>query len=867
MAAQYDAGSIEARLTVDQTPFDEGLRMAQEKAQRFEDGHHNTDVGLNLDDAKADEELRALRARLAELSDDGGFTIKPDVDTVKARAEIDELRAKLAEIRNKDVTVRVNTEESRSQMDKLRDSIGRVIGNNNGGDGGRGGGGGGDSSALGITGMIAKFATLGTLGGGLLNPLAGEVGGLAGAFGIAGIGVGSFAVVAHSSLTKMQADSKAVTAAQNELTKATTNAGRIKAAHDLADAYKNIKGPEAGAIAAQQKFNTVLDQFHAATAVTSFGVITKGYGVLGDLLPRVTPMINASGKAIGGLLDQVDKFVKSGSFTQFTGFISKEIGPVLNSLGGSVLNFGKGLMSGLENAMPVVNVFLGQIRSLSSGFSHLTASPEFVSFMKQLAGDMRELTPVVSDLFGLVGHLLTAIQPLVKPVLSFLDALIVALGPVVDGLSTFFTAIAKGLQSLGDTGVLRELGELIGKILVALTPLIPPLFQLIDAILPPLIKALGWVVPILTPIVKFVGLFATSAADLIKRLGPVGPILFIIAGAMLALNLAMDAGPIGLVVLAIAGLVIIIDELIKHWGSVITFAKRIWHDVAGFFESLWRDVSGFAERMWHDVTTWFSRMWHDVVVFVERLAKDVGKWFSRMGSDVAKFASRMWHDVTGFVSRMASDVGKFFSNLWHTAVRDISNLVGDVVDWFKGLPGKILRGIGDLGHLLWDVGVSIIDGLINGLKSAWDHVTSWISDAGGWIKSKWNDVMSIFSPSRVMHTIGRYITMGLHEGMIEGFAPVLGTIADQANKIKNGYSLGIGSINVKPVVTLQNQATMLQTASNISLAKSIDKLHDTVKALPAATGEAVGDTVGSKFEQATKAGAKATLTAMRQGAS
>lgn len=62
------------------------------------------------------------------------------------------------------------------------------------------------------------------------------------------------------------------------------------------------------------------------------------------------------------------------------------------------------------------------------------------------------------------------------------------------------------------------------------------------------------------------------------------------------------------------------------------------------------------------------------------------------------------------------------------------------------------------------VGKNIIDGLLNGLKSAWNSITSWWNNGIGSMVSHVEKLLQIGSPSKVFKKIGGYTALGFGEG-------------------------------------------------------------------------------------------------------
>ena len=100
----------------------------------------------------------------------------------------------------------------------------------------------------------------------------------------------------------------------------------------------------------------------------------------------------------------------------------------------------------------------------------------------------------------------------------------------------------------------------------------------------------------------------------------------------------------------------------------------------------------------------------------------------------------IWSKFTSFVGSCASNIIGFFQSLpgkigafFSSAAQFAQNTWNNVVSWFSGLPGRILSAIGNVGRLLWNAGSSIIEGFLDGLKSAWNNVTGFIGGIADWI--------------------------------------------------------------------------------------------------------------------------------------
>ena len=101
-------------------------------------------------------------------------------------------------------------------------------------------------------------------------------------------------------------------------------------------------------------------------------------------------------------------------------------------------------------------------------------------------------------------------------------------------------------------------------------------------------------------------------------------------------------------------------------------------------------------------------------------------------------------------------------------VVEIPKIVSSIVEEFKKLPGELKK----LGKFIWD-------GLINGLKDAWNTVTDGIKSFTDGFVNGFKEALGIHSPSTVFAELGGYVV----EGLANGITGSLGYVNDAMNKL------------------------------------------------------------------------------------
>ena len=142
----------------------------------------------------------------------------------------------------------------------------------------------------------------------------------------------------------------------------------------------------------------------------------------------------------------------------------------------------------------------------------------------------------------------------------------------------------------------------------------------------------------------------------------------------------------------------------------------------------------------------------------------VGPWFSELWSNVSGVFSNAWNGITNFCSTAWTNISNFFTS-------GIGNITSTILSWsplalFQQVFSSVLSWFGiDVPAKFTDFGKNMIDGLVNGIRNAWDGAKEWVIGLGKSIKGWFTGEMEIHSPSRVFKGYGQNIVEGLAIGM------------------------------------------------------------------------------------------------------
>ncbi len=214
-------------------------------------------------------------------------------------------------------------------------------------------------------------------------------------------------------------------------------------------------------------------------------------------------------------------------------------------------------------------------------------------------------------------------------------------------------------------------------------------------LLPPLSKLLGY----LASGAEWLAKHKTLATVLAVALGALAVGMTVAAAATWLMNTALLANPITWIVVAIIGLIVIIYELVKHWGIVWKWIKRIaadfWQwilDAIRFFVDLWKAEWHFAVTLVKDYLDYLLAIWRGGWnLFMDYIRTMVGVWkwgwntVKSVALDVWNFIMGIFHGIENGINRVTGAFGGLGHSLF-----GLAGLIPkfDEGGWVPGAPGQ-----------------------------------------------------------------------------------------------------------------------------------------------------------------------------------
>jgi phage-related protein len=455
-------------------------------------------------------------------------------------------------------------------------------------------------------------------------------------------------------------------------------------------------------------------------------------------------------------------------------------------LGSALADFGAGFANVFAIADQAGGGFLNSLSRIGAEFRAFTESAQgsqaLLSFFTAMRQVIAAVLPVFTQIAVVIGRDLA-------PILANLAATIgPALVPVVQGFGAAFRAAAPGIAALA---------EGIAAFLQGAAPLLPVLGQLAGIVG----GALGAVFEALAPVLREVAsVLSDSLAAVLPQLQPVFSQI-----AQAVAQLVRAAVPlIPLFLQLVAALLPIIPPLIQMAAAllppIIDLIMALMPLIQGFAQVLVALIPPLTEIAVAILGVLIPPL-KLIIAIVSQVVQFVGAAFRALSGVVTAIFSAIrnvivgaWQAIFNIVTGIVNGIGngirngfnavfRFFGNIMSSIGNAVRNGINAVGNFFRDLPGKVLGFLASLPGKLFQMGVDVVKGLIDGIKSWVQNAINAVIDFGKDIINGITGALGIGSPSKEFRKVGVFAGQGLILGIRDMTDPAARAAADMATAV------------------------------------------------------------------------------------
>lgn len=278
------------------------------------------------------------------------------------------------------------------------------------------------------------------------------------------------------------------------------------------------------------------------------------------------------------------------------------------------------------------------------------------------------------------------------------------------------------------------------------------------------------------------------------------------------------------------------DTLSQIWEGIKMIFEGVWEViktiflgallfiidlVTGNFEQLkedigiiWESIKTAFETIWEGIKTIFWTVINSIIEFATTTFEELKRFLSTLWENIKTAAEIAWNNIKSTVEGIIKGIVEDADRAWEQLKRSVSDAIDKVKGFFNSLSEIDL----------FEAGASIIRGFLNGLKSAFESVKSFVSGIAEWIR---NNKGPIEYDRKLLIPAGNAIMGSLGKGLTDKFKTVKKIVSNIAGEINKGFTSEITDVELKSSVAKDLDVT---TKSNFDFDFGNDN-DDVVNAL------------------------------------
>lgn len=271
------------------------------------------------------------------------------------------------------------------------------------------------------------------------------------------------------------------------------------------------------------------------------------------------------------------------------------------------------------------------------------------------------------------------------------------------------------------------------------------------------------------------------------------------------------------------------------WESIKALVNVAIEAVKGIIDGVMQILSGDWEGGWNTIKETLNIAWEAMKDIVDTLINTI--W---------GIIKDVWNSIYDTISGILDSIWGKLSDTWNSIVKTVIEAVNNVYNaakeaWenLKTATSDAVDSVFQFFDRLWninlfDAGKAILEGFLNGLKSVWGSVQSFVGDIAGWIAANKGPISY---DRKLLIPAGSAIMGGLNKGLSESFKTVKNTVSSMAGDIKNQFGTEDVDISVsKELSTELSLSKILNTDfkdnKNIELLVSqVSKVENILQAI------------------------------------
>lgn len=225
--------------------------------------------------------------------------------------------------------------------------------------------------------------------------------------------------------------------------------------------------------------------------------------------------------------------------------------------------------------------------------------------------------------------------------------------------------------------------------------------------------------------------------------------------------------------------------------TLVSLLINAWEGLKNGLVAIWNFLSTTASSVWNALKSAVVSIVTALVNVIKSLWENFKAFFTSTINTIQNIAVNTWNSIKSSVISIIQGLVNAAQNAWNTFKSGVQSLVSSVTNIFN-----TLRNIN-----LADIGRAIMNGFLNGLKSAWESVKGFVSGIAGWIRDHKGPIEY---DRRLLIPAGNAIMGGLNRGLDNGFDKTMAKVQSITGAIESRFNINQSkALNVENTISSQ----------------------------------------------------------------